>query len=283
MIDWSDKVAADFRSRIIVDPDNPVLAFKANRDRYGQRGHPVYAGLPHLGSQASEDAVTWNVFRSLQKGQRLHVISKELGIGEPRALLLWTLAPQVDDISAKLQYEVGMLIRRFDGILRGQMTEPDVIILGVQGVAVIECKLSEAEKPPAHLWEGSIDSARKRLWMYKKAEPTLLQKDVTDAQVGEIWQLVRMAFYTLQLGKTLSCDAVVVSLANERNWSVQIPRLNKSAAELWEFFLYAVASSNLRKRSTNWQRLQTLIADYSLDELTDYLSTHPCLQAEAST
>jgi hypothetical protein len=274
VIDWSDKVAADFRRRIIVDPHSAILAFKANRDRYTQ---PAYAGLPHLGSQASEDALTWNVFRSLQKVQKLHIICDEFAIGEPIGLLLWTLAPQVDDVSAKLQYEAGMLIRRFDGMLRGQMTEPDVIILGTKGVAVVECKLGEPENPPSHLWEGLLDSVEKRFPIYRQAEPTLLRKDVTDAQAATIYQLVRMAFYAIQLGKSLSCSPVVGSLANERSWCVQIPRLDKSAAELWGFFEYAVEVPNLRKTSTSWQRVANLIASYSLDELSYYLSTHPCL------
>ena len=276
-IDWSDKVAADFRSRIIVDPHSPILAFKASRDRYTRRGQLTYAGLPYLGSQNSEDALTWNVFRSLQKAQRLHVICDELSIGEPLGLLLWTLAPEVDDMSAKLQYAAGMLIREFDGILPGQMTEPDVIILGTRGVAVIECKLSEPEKPPSHLWEGSLDSVTKRLPIYREAEPTLLRKDITDVQTAKIYQLVRMAFYALQLAKSLSCSPVVVSLANERNWHVQIPRQHESAVELWDFFRYAVAASNLKKENRSWQRIRSLITGYSLDELSHYLSTHPCL------
>ena len=275
-LDWSDKVAADFRSRIIVDPDNPILAFKASRDRYTRRW-PVYASLPYLGSRDSEDAVTWNVFRSLQKAQKLGIVCDEFRIGKPLGLLLWTFAPEVDDVSAKLQYSAGMLIRTFDGIFPGQTTEPDVIILGTKAVAVIECKLSEPEKPPAHLWEGSLDSVTKRLPIYRQAEPALLRKDVTDAQVATIYQLVRMAFYALQLGKGLSCNPVVGSLANVRNWHVQIPRLGKSAGELWDSFRDAVEAPSLRNENTSWQHIRGLISDRSLDELSHYLSTHPCL------
>ncbi len=53
-------------------------------------------------------------------------------------MLLWTLAPETDGVNAELQYTVGTVIRKFDGILRGQMTEPDVIILGSTGIAVDE-------------------------------------------------------------------------------------------------------------------------------------------------
>lgn len=276
-IDWSDKVAADYRSRIIVDPDSPILAFKANADRYTRRSQVGYAGLPYLGSQNSEDALTWNVFRSLQKAHRLDIVCNNLEIGEPRSLLLWTLAPEMDNISAELQYVAGALIRKFDGILPGKMTEPDVIILGTTGVAVIECKLSEGEKTPSHLWEGPLDSVRKRLPIYRQVEPTLLKKNVTDLEVAEIYQLVRMAFYALQLCRSLASAPVVVSLANEKNWHREIPRLAKSAAGLWEFFRGAVETPNLRKENVSWQHIRGLITDRSLDELSHYLSTHPCL------
>ena len=276
-IDWTDKVAVDFRNRIIVEPYSPILAFKANRDRYTQGIQPGYAGLPYLGSQASEDALTWNVFRSLQKAHRLDIICNDLNIGTPRGMLLWTLAPELNDESANLQYVVGTLIRKFDGILRGQMTEPDVIILGTRGIAIIECKLSERDKPPSHLWEGSLDSVRKRLPIYQEAEQNLLKKDVSDEQIGEIYQLVRMAFYALQFGNSLACEPLVVSLANEKNWYKATSRPGKSLTDLWNFFQEAVESPNLRKKSLSWQHIRELINDHSLDELLNYLNTHPCL------
>jgi len=275
-VDWTDRVATDYRSRIIVDPDSPILALKANRDRYTQ-GQPTYAGLPYLGSQDSEDALTWNVFRSLQKARKLHIISNEFGIGEPAGLLLWSLAPEADDTSTRLQYGTGTLIRRFDGIIRGQITEPDAIILGTKGIAVVECKLSEPEKPPSHLWEGSLDSVAKRLLTYRQAEPSLVRTNITDVQVATIYQLVRMAFYAIQLGKWFSCTPVVGSLTNERNWKVQIPTLGKSAADLWDFFQHAIGVPDLGKESTTWQRIRNLVASHSLDQLDHYLSSHPCL------
>jgi hypothetical protein len=276
-IDWSDKVATDFRSRIIVEPDSPILAFKASRDRYKRGTQPSYAGLPYLGSQASEDALTWNVFRSLQKANRLDIICKELDIGSPRGMLLWALAPETDDVNAELQYQVGTLIRKFDGILPGQVTKPDVIMLGSSGVAVTECKLSEREKPSSHLWEGSPDSVSKRLPIYLQSEANLLRRDVTREQIAEVYQLVRMAFYGLQLGKNLRSDPTVASLTNETNWHLEMRRLGKSPADLWDFFQYAVQATNLRKKQLTWQHLRGLIAGTSLDELSHYLSTHPCL------
>lgn len=276
-MNWSDKVAHDFRSRIIVDPDSPILASKANRDRYTMSTQPAYAGLPHLASRNSEDALTWNVFRSLQKALKLGIICEELGIGEPRGLLLWTLASEAGDRSSELQYTVGALIRQFDGILGGPITEPDVVIWGTKGVAAIECKLSEPHKPPSHLWEGSLDSVKKRLRTYLDVEPGLLREDVNDEQITEIYQLVRMAFYATQLAKSFSCVPVVASIGNDLNWQLKIRNLDKSAEDLWHLFEEVVAVPNLSKMKMSWQHIRQLVNGLPLKELSNYLNGHPCL------
>ena len=48
----------DFRTNLIVDVNNPVLILKAWRDHDTQ-------GRAYLGAPHGEDALTWNVFRSL--------------------------------------------------------------------------------------------------------------------------------------------------------------------------------------------------------------------------
>lgn len=75
LINWDEKVVGDFRERILIDPDNPILTFKASRDRYTNLpSQRKYAGLPYLGSRTSEDALTWNVSRSLQKTNSLSIM-----------------------------------------------------------------------------------------------------------------------------------------------------------------------------------------------------------------
>jgi len=108
---WSDKVAADFHTRIIIEPDSPILVFKANRDRYTRQTQRIYQGLPYLGSQESEDMLAWNEFRSLQRARRLDIVCNKLDIGEPKCMLLWTPAPETGGVNAELQYAVGQLIR----------------------------------------------------------------------------------------------------------------------------------------------------------------------------
>jgi hypothetical protein len=276
---WEPDVATDYRDRIITDPDNSILASKSNRDRYTNLPNQVkYAGLPYLGSKHSEDALTWNVFRSLQKEGYLRVIAEELGIGKPRGMLLWTLAPELNDANAELQYITGSLIRQFDGRLPGQISEPDVIILGASGLAVVECKLSEPDKPATHLWEGSIGSIQKRRQIYEQGLPGFLKDGISDEAIMPVYQLVRLAFYAMKIAEKFSVQPLLVSLANERNWSIPIRSFQRSPKELWENFCSQILGNSLLEcKALSWQSLRVLTNNQPLDKLNAYLSNHPCL------
>ena len=278
-INWGKKVLENYRERIIVDPDNPILAFKASRDRYTNvPSQKKYSGLPYLGSRTSEDTLTWNIFRTLQKNKRLDIITGRLNIGDPRGLLLWTLAPEIDNVNAELQFIAGSLIRRFDGVFRGQMTEPDVIVLGTKGIAVIECKLSEPGKAPTHLWEGSPTSVDKRLPEYLNEIPNLISEKIISKEITPVYQLVRMAFYAMKLGAGFQVEPVIVSLANEKNWLKEIRSIRKSPAELWGIYCKNILGKDSpRCESLSWQSIRELVKATLLDSLAVHLSTHPCL------
>jgi hypothetical protein len=62
--DTGVKVFVYFKDNLIVDPDDPIIARQARNWRYG-RG--IVKGLSYLGSENSEDAMTWNVFKTLEK------------------------------------------------------------------------------------------------------------------------------------------------------------------------------------------------------------------------
>ena len=62
--DTGVKVFVDFKDNLIVDPNDPIIACQARTWRYN-RGS--VKGLSYLGSENSEDAMTWNVFKTLEK------------------------------------------------------------------------------------------------------------------------------------------------------------------------------------------------------------------------
>jgi hypothetical protein len=67
------KVFIDFKDNLIVDSDDPIIARQARNWRYG-RG--IVKGLSYLGSEDSEDAMTWNVFKTLEKSNPEQWFSK---------------------------------------------------------------------------------------------------------------------------------------------------------------------------------------------------------------
>jgi hypothetical protein len=279
-IDWREEVVEDYRQRLIVDPDSPILAHKANRDRYNPNlpNQARYAGLSHLGSKQSEDALTWNVFRSLQKSNKLNIVCDRLRIGAPRGLLLWRLAPDTEGTNAELQWVVGATIRRFDGRLDDQeMTEPDVTLLGTAGIALVECKLSRPGNAPRRFWEGKSDRVARRLPIYNEQHPRLLKPRTGSDDVAPVYQLMRMAFYATEIGARFGVEPVVVSLANNKNWTVRYSRKRHCAADLWKAFIDLLGDSPPRCEALFWQDLLPLISDESMDALSQYLSTHPCL------
>lgn len=289
-----DKVVRDFRKRIIVDANNPILAFKASRDRYTNLPNQAkYAGFPHLGSVNSEDALTWNVFRGLQKAQRLDIAADwlQVDIGKPVAMLIWCLAPEPAGAAGELQFQLGDLLRNTDGMIPGQISEPDVVIQGTEGIAVIECKLGETDKAPAHLWEGSsLQRVKQRLERYQQDIPGLIKEGKTEADVLPVYQMVRMAYYATRLGQIYQLRPSVVSVENGWNWNRKVRRWKKSADELWDDFCGLLGSVKLYHASTTWSRLPEVIANKGVDSfcrriiedkrlvpLYRYLEQHPCL------
>ena len=62
--DTDVKVFVNFKDNLIVDPNDPLIASQARNCPYS-RG--IVKGLSYLGSEDSEDAMTWNVFKTLEK------------------------------------------------------------------------------------------------------------------------------------------------------------------------------------------------------------------------
>lgn len=160
------------------------------------------------------------------------------------------------------------------------MTEPDVILLGTNGIAVIECKLGESDKSLSHLWEGSDASVNKRIVVYSKEIPALVKtRDL--AQLASVYQLIRMAFYSFKLGEHFNLAPVLVSISNKHNWKIKIRMggLNKTPAEFWNHFQKDIlGDKSLRCKKLYWQDILDVVRGRSTDTLYDYLEAHPCLQ-----
>ena len=271
----NDKVYKDYRNNILVDKDNPILAFKANRDRYTQRQR-VYAGLPQIGSIFSEDALTWNVFRTLELAKQLSILNEILEDDFTSAqLLIWTLA--FNDNSKQLQWDVGSLIRSIDGQFAGQITEPDIIISTKKRIYIIEAKLGHSSKYPQHLWESSkSEGPCKRHENYTSTTNPFINFPKEEAFYNkQAYQLFRMGFYAYRLGRILNKESVLVSLANKLWWKSS-NKTHVSPERIWEKFTTKYIANTLACKSVFWQGIYNeIVKENELANLSEYLSAHP--------
>ena len=264
----NNNVYKDYRDNILVDKDNPVLAFKANRDRYFKNGkQDIYAGLAHLGSINSEDAITWNLIRSLSLSKDFSSLEDLLGLKLPNPkILLWTLS--FDDESNELQYLVGSTIREIDGKHKGQITEPDIVIESDSHFIVIECKLGETNKFPNHLWESATNSNGP-----KTREKDYFKDKLFTGNSGydsDSYQLFRMVFYANEIANKLNKKALFVSLTNKTWWDKK--KRDNTPSSIWEKFKNQVNQEKIDLKNVFWQDLK--IQDKNLDS---YIKNHRCL------
>ena len=275
-IDFEEKVVWDYREKIIIDKNNPILAFKANRDRYSPIQGEL-AGKPYLGSNASEDALTWNVFLTFYEAKKLAHVFPDYKFGRIRALALWGLTPDTKHWNKDFQFTIGQSLRTYDGKFKGQMTEPDVAILGSNGLCIIECKLGYSDKSLSHLWEGPIKSINKRLPIYLKKFEQF--KEYQNEKCVSYYQLIRMAFYAMVLAEKYGVTPHLVSLMNENNWRIKFGRERVSPEDVWADFCNITQKifPELKLNSFFWQKLIEIPEIRKLDKLYRYLKRHPWL------
>jgi len=265
----NNKVYIDYRDNLFVDGDNSILAFKANRDRYVRNGkQDAYAGLAHIGSKNSEDAITWNYFRSLEIHDNYSSLEKLMSVGiEKPEILLWTLA--FNEKSKELQYTCGSIIRKIDGVFLGQITEPDVIIKTKNSFIVIECKLGEINKYPNHLW-----GSEKRSNGPVNRKNSYFEDDLFCGDKGYdsySYQLYRMAYYTFKIAKHYKLRPIFVSLVNRSWWEIKKGD-KQSPKGIWLEFIDQINKGKLECNNYFWQDI------CETGQLGDYLSNHECLK-----
>lgn len=242
----------DFRKNLIADQDNPVLIQKAWRDHYsGER--QLRAGHAYLSRAYGEDALTWNVFRSLQlAGEHgLGVISNAFQVSDVSRILFWGC--DVEHRGEEQQI-LNILIRTIDGTHRGTMTEPDLVIVTDQEVAFVECKLNHPGRRSP--WRTTSKGSAKRFRTYVELFPEL-------AHLGdwrEVYQMVRQYVYAKSLAEHLEKTPKVTALINKDHEAILSPYYSNLREKLandiqvfhdfvtWQDVAEAVAASQLSNK-----------------------------------
>jgi hypothetical protein len=140
------KVFSAYKDNISIDKDNPALKKKAEylREKYSKG---KVKGLSRLGSENSEDARSWNLFRTLQLHDDVKRYYALVGIqDEFERILFWGLDPD----TAKFDGDLKSVLDDIEppDLWTLQQTEPDIIVVGQSTVVFNECKLG---KPGANI------------------------------------------------------------------------------------------------------------------------------------
>lgn len=143
------KVYHDWRDNIVVDAEAPAVVWKAGRSTFGT--HTSVPGQPYLASENSEDALSWNLFRTLEKAGQLDVVTRALGLEDDFQVLYWY---RPWDAAEPLP-EIREALNRVEpwGKIGGRFqTETDIILKGQRYLVMVESKLG---KPGARIrpWE----------------------------------------------------------------------------------------------------------------------------------
>jgi len=155
------------RENIIIEPNHPILIWKANKDKLRPDWFPLDVqkkfpgGLPKLGSIHSEDALTWNIFRTLQINNKLQSLT-DIFAPELDIYKIWFWGHDANLQSENIDPEIQGLLDQMEPWGKDsvkQQTETDVILLGKHQLIMVECKLG---KPGQEIkaWQRSSKGMR---------------------------------------------------------------------------------------------------------------------------
>ena len=146
--------------------------------------------------------LTWSVFRTLERGGRLGRISSWLGterpfwrIGDITDVLYWLF--HADKAASVPQARLSDLLLEVDGRQEGQMTEPDLVLLG-HAVCFVEAKLGQPGRKPT-LWAGTrakrMPAYHDFLGRHLPQGESLFTRSLSAGEAEDFYQLTRNVFY----------------------------------------------------------------------------------------
>jgi hypothetical protein len=210
------KVFLKYQDNISIDKDNPVLKKKAQYPREKYAKGKVKC-LSRLGSENSEDARSWNLFRTLQLESEMQKYYGLIGVQDNlQNLLFWGLDPQTAEFDGVLKSILDEIEPPL--LWRVQQTEPDVIVIGQKTVVFNECKLG---KPGANIdaWN------RKGLFtgkheLYKRGALSFFRQPFIDnfeAEARRFYQLMRNYIIGEHFANRLGKAFHLVAIASAQN------------------------------------------------------------------
>lgn len=275
-------VHTDYRENIIADADHPILVWKANKDRLRPSWFPANMqknfprGLPKIGSQHSEDALTWNVFRTLQLNHRIHSLTNIFTSGsEFYKIYFW--GHDADNRSQKVDAEIQDMLNKMEpwgknGIR--QQTEPDVILRGQHHIVMVESKLGKpAEAVKA--WQRSRLGMRHEYIAFMEKPGVKLFTDSFDYERdgNRFYQLFRNYLLGAALALRWRAKFSLLAIVNAVNCNLE----GRSHQDEFNFFRSILADPSNTYLIT-WQQIwYALPRKRNLLLLRQFMAKHPLL------
>lgn len=274
-------VHTDYRENIVIDPDNPILVWKANRDRLRPSWFPVNVqkdfprGLPKIGSEHSEDARTWNTFRTLQLSRMIQVVTSIFAPGlDIHKVYFW--GHDTDEHSQKIDTEIQEVLNQMEPWGKNgsrQQTEPDVILRSKRHVVMVECKLGKPYQE-VKAWQRSRPGMRHEYVTFM--ENLALKKLFADSfnfsiDGNRFYQLFRNYLLGAALALRWNAHFSLLAIVNELNSN----RNGRSHQDEFGAFR-AILSEPSNTFILTWQQiLDALPIEQNLLGLRQFMARHP--------
>lgn len=276
------QVWEDYRRNIVVDAENPILAWKAEKDKYSPSLFPVSvrqrfpSGIARIGSPRSEDALSWNLFRSLHKVGKLHLItdflSQDMAVS---TLHFW--GHSVEKSSAEIDPAIQEALNEIEPWgrdSRQQQTETDVMLRGPRDLVMVECKLGmPGAKIPA--WVRSSPGMRPDYLRFMDRFGVRLFNDSFDFECdgNRFYQLFRNYLLGAALSRQWKIGFWLMAIVSCENRNLGgVPH----ETEFERFRCKLVDPSNAF--IITWQQILGAVKEeLELGQLHSYLASHPLL------
>jgi hypothetical protein len=244
-----------------------------------------------LGSENSEDALTWNVFGELHRRRLLHVAynfltGEEVGIGQVK-LFLWGLDIDFERNKAipceylkKVREKLEKGIKRF-------LTEPDVVLLGPNQLVLIEAKFTSGNTLCVDGEDAVGEKPKSREGLIKRYienndfwQPVLSRQDVGERIHS---QLLRMIIFASTMAQMMNKQQwKLVNLVSRTQWDKCGPRKGTDFRDPTEFIPARVRD---HFQFLYWEQLYKAILASELltDDITEYMQRKSANLSKAFT
>ena len=225
-------------------------------------------GQPYLASENSEDALSWNLFRTLEKAGRLNAVTRALGLEDDFQVLYWyrpwDTADPLPEISKALNRvepwgKIGGLFQ----------TETDIILKGKRYLVMVESKLG---KPGACIrpWERTSHTSVPATY---EAPLRVLLADMHDwpETMRRFYQLLRHLVLANELCRpeVWGLEPYLLAIVNELNVHASL----RTHAEEFEQFRKHLRLPAERTHLLTWQELLARV-EATLDPAVRPLLAH---------